>query len=101
MNLVKDESGQLMWQFNLKAIRKLAVDGRIQKLDLNSSAFFHQDIVFIKGSLSDYLPDADEPNIRRLFPRAKFSTVQNAGHYLHVEKQKEFVKLLSNCIESK
>lgn len=100
MNLVKDESGQLMWQFNLKAIRELAVDGRIRKLDLNPSPLDHQDIVFIKGSLSDYLPDADEPAIRKLFPRAKFLTVRNAGHYLHVEKQKEFVKLLTDCIES-
>ena len=34
--------------------------------------------------------DSDKDLIQKLFPKAKFIKIQNAGHWLHAEKPREF-----------
>ena len=46
--------------------------------------------LFLSGALSNYLQIIHRPSIKKLFPRAKFAKIPNAGHWLHAEKQREF-----------
>ena len=46
--------------------------------------------LFVSGELSKYVQIKDRPVIKKLFPKANFSTIENAGHWLHAEKPREF-----------
>jgi esterase len=46
--------------------------------------------LFLSGALSNYLQITHRPIIKKLFPRAKFAKIPNAGHWLHAEKPREF-----------
>ena len=46
--------------------------------------------LFLSGSLSNYLQITHRSTIKKLFPRAKFAKIPNAGHWLHAEKPREF-----------
>ena len=46
--------------------------------------------LFVRGERSDYVQDADVPTIKALFSGAKLVTVQDAGHWLHVDQAKVF-----------
>ena len=46
---------------------------------------FAKPILFLSGTESDYVTPIYRPTIRRLFPKAKFAKIPNAGHWLHVD----------------
>ena len=46
--------------------------------------------LFLSGALSNYLQITHRPTIKKLFPKAKFAKIPNAGHWLHAEKPREF-----------
>ncbi|WP_432817425.1 alpha/beta fold hydrolase [Sulfitobacter sp. JB4-11] len=46
--------------------------------------------LFLSGGASDYVLPDHRPNIRALFPRARFAKLPGAGHWLHAEKPREF-----------
>ena len=46
--------------------------------------------LFLSGALSNYLQIIHRPSIKKLFPRANFAKIPNAGHWLHAEKPREF-----------
>ena len=50
--------------------------------------------VFLLGERSDYVRTEDRPEIRRLFPRARFVTLRNAGHWLHADNPDGFVAVV-------
>ena len=37
---------------------------------------------------------SDEPEIRRLFPRARIARIPEAGHWLHAEQPQAFLELV-------
>jgi esterase len=47
--------------------------------------------LFIAGATSDYIRPEHRPGIRTLFPRARFVTLKNTGHWLHAENPSGFV----------
>ena len=46
--------------------------------------------LFLSGANSDYVKSEYRPEIKRLFPNAKFAKIPGAGHWLHAEKPREF-----------
>ena len=54
------------------------------------SGKFEKVSLFLSGALSNYLQITHRPTIKKLFPRAKFAKIPNAGHWLHAEKPREF-----------
>ena len=46
--------------------------------------------LFLRGEASDYVAEADLPEIRRLFPQARVETLPGAGHWLHAEAPRPF-----------
>ena len=75
------------WKLNLdvleremeKIISFPQLSGQYQKVSL-----------FLSGALSNYLLITHRPTIKKLFPKAKFAKIPNAGHWLHAEKPREF-----------
>ena len=56
--------------------------------DLDSQ--FDGPALFLSGALSDYVQSDHRPEIKRLFPQAKFAKIPGAEHWLHAQKPREF-----------
>ena len=46
--------------------------------------------LFLTGANSDYVQAQHRPQIKALFPKARFAKIPDAGHWLHAEKPREF-----------
>ena len=46
--------------------------------------------LFLSGGESDYVRPEHRPEIKRLFPAARFAKIPGAGHWIHAEKPREF-----------
>lgn len=88
-NLDRDGEGY-RWKINLAAIRKGYPDiiGAVESW--NS---FDGDVLFVAGGQSDYVSDADMPDIRALFPFAEMVHMPESGHWLHAENPALFSRL--------
>lgn len=51
--------------------------------------------LFLSGGKSDYVTRDARPQIKTLFPAAKFAKIPGAGHWLHAEKPREFTAAVS------
>ena len=56
--------------------------------------------LFVSGELSTYVQIKDRPVIKKLFPKANFSTIENAGHWLHAEKPREFEAIVRTFLNN-
>lgn len=96
-NIYWKENGQLDWRFNLKVIAEQI--GNVGEVTPDEKSC---DIpsVFIRGGLSRYILDDDIHLIQDIFPLSVIETIENAGHWVHAEKQKEFFDCVMNYITS-
>jgi esterase len=94
-NIDRPAQGRYSWKLNLDVL--------ISELDnimdgINESCFDHSAPVgefpalFIRGGKSNYIADADMDFIKKLFPAARLATIPDAGHWLHAEKPKVFIR---------
>jgi pimeloyl-ACP methyl ester carboxylesterase len=56
---------------------------------------FDKPTLFLSGGTSDYVQRDQRPQIKSLFPVAKFAKIPGAGHWLHAEKPREFEAAVS------
>jgi esterase len=56
--------------------------------------------LFVAGASSDYVRPEYRPAIRVLFPRARFVTLKNAGHWVHVDNPSGFVSVLEGFLQN-
>ncbi len=82
-NLKNSEDG-FRWRINLDAIQAnidalmdFPVDHRVMQ--------YQNPVLFLKGEKSDYIKHLYEQKIFKIFSRALFITVADAGHWLHAE----------------
>ena len=54
------------------------------------SGRFEGETLFLSGANSPYVQREARPQIKTLFPHAKFAKIPGAGHWLHAEKPREF-----------
>lgn len=55
---------------------------------------------FIGGGNSVFLQPKDHEAIKKIFPSARFDYIPDAGHWLHAEKPKEFLQLVTQFLAS-
>ena len=55
--------------------------------------------LFIRGGMSDYVPDEDIPLIKSMFPEALIKTISGASHWVHADAPEELCFLLSGFLE--
>lgn len=90
-NLYRKEDGSFNLRFNLDVI-----DEKIESLGeaLKITCPIHIPTLFIKGGSSDYITLDDEVEIRKVFVNSKIVTIDNAGHWVHVEQPQNFLNVL-------
>ena len=54
--------------------------------------------LFVAGGTSEYVDPDDIDDIQRLFPHATLESIDEAGHWLHVERREEFTNLVSGFL---
>lgn len=75
------------WRLNLDVLS--AEMGRIIGFpDVDGQ--FDGPALFLSGADSDYVKREYRPEIKRLFPAARFAKIPGAGHWVHAEKPREF-----------
>jgi pimeloyl-ACP methyl ester carboxylesterase len=86
-NLVR-EDGAFRWQLNLPALAA-NLDTICHFPVIPDGTTFTGPSLFLAGGRSDYLTDAHDPVIRRLFPVAVLRTIPQAGHWIHSDAPEE------------
>lgn len=64
-----------------------------------AKARFDGPALFLNGSESRYVRPEHHATIHRLFPAARFATIEGAGHWLHAEKPAEFLAAVSAFLD--
>lgn len=89
-NVTREDDGRFNWKMNLPVLWKHYSD----ILAAVTGDPYDKQALFIRGSRSDYIKDADIPLIHSLFPKADVVTVEGAGHWVHADKPDEMLNLL-------
>lgn len=87
-NLTRDENGNFKFKFNLITLS--------EKFDevlkaLKPSRIIDKEINLIYGAKSDYITESKLNVSLQYFSNIKLSVIENAGHWLHYEKQDDFI----------
>lgn len=96
-NLVEAEDGSYKWRVNIDSLSR-NFESKIMKFP-NATGIYSRPTLFIGGGKSDYIRKDDHDAIRKCFPSAEFEYIPDAGHWVHAEKPKEFVDVLTKFIE--
>jgi esterase len=91
-NLYWKEPGLLDWRFNLPVLFK----ERTNLMAALPSERIESDALFLTGGKSHYVPVEDHSSIRELFTNVQFTTMENAGHWLHAEDPEGFMR---HCLD--
>lgn len=95
-NVYWKEDGRLDWRFNLKVI-----DEKMENVGMAIPQENSVDVpaLFIRGEKADYILDSDLDLIQELFPRSMLETIAGSGHWVHVEKPKEFFNAVMSFVK--
>ena len=88
-NLQRSSDG-FSWKLNLQAIQQ-----HIEDLGQGLPADYRFDgqTLFVRGTQSDYISDADTDLIKGHFPMASIADIE-AGHWIHAERPREMLQAL-------
>ena len=89
-SLTRDDDG-FAWQLNLDALA-MHMDDLTGWPDDLPGRQFDGPTLFVGGERSDYLQPAHRESILVLFPEARFTTLKEAGHWLHAEQPDAFLR---------
>ena len=93
--LIRNEMGKPVWKFNIESLAENYLN--ILK-SINSEHPFQKESLFIAGSDSEYLIQNDMREIEKLFPKASFKSIENAGHWVHADRPGEFLKTVKSFL---
>ncbi|PIB28252.1 alpha/beta fold hydrolase [Maribacter sp. 4G9] len=86
-NLYRTKNGTFELRMNLEVLsEKMEEIGE----NISSSESYNGPTLFLKGSKSEYVTDADTAQIKRHFPKAQIEVIDDAGHWLHAENPDQF-----------
>ena len=91
-NIRKGTAG-FEWKINAQAIQNHLQILTTWTLCENQHPYLSP-ILFIRGSLSDYITDVDIPCIHSFFPAATITTISQATHQLHIEQAVQLSQIL-------
>jgi esterase len=94
-NLSKNEDNTFEWRFNLPVLKR---DMPLIGEAITAGHPLTLPTLFIRGAKSDYIPDSDWPEIKRMFPEATLVTIPDAGHWVQAEQPALFLKAVSEWL---
>jgi esterase len=89
-NLVIDD-GHARWRLNLETIER-EFSEIVGFPDLPVNTAYRGPTLFVAGARSDHIRPEHEPGIRRLFPQAQITRIEGAGHWVHAEQPRAFLR---------
>jgi esterase len=92
-NITREEDGRFTWKMNLPVLWKHYAN-ILAPVKSPKGNTFDKPTLFVRGSRSDYIKDAEIPLIKTLFPRAEVVTIEGAGHWVHADKPQELLAVL-------
>ncbi|MGC6505256.1 MAG: alpha/beta fold hydrolase [Coraliomargaritaceae bacterium] len=96
-NLVRDpDTGAFRWQVNLKALHASLPHIRGNSLDAGDR--YEGPVLLLRGGQSDFIADGDVDTLRQWFPDVRESTLEGAGHNVHVEDRDGFLLALIDTL---
>jgi esterase len=95
-NIYWKDNGEMDWRFNLNVISK-----EIENVGkaIQAEASCEVQTLFIRGEKSNYVLDSDLELIQEIFPRSYVETIKDAGHWIHAEQPKTFLKCILDFIQ--
>ena len=88
--LNRNESGKhFEWKFNVESLHENY--GAIST-GITSAKSYTGKTLFIKGEKSSYINSENYSAIDKLFPNNQLAEIKGAGHWVHAEKQNEFME---------
>ena len=91
------DTGKFEWKFCVNSLEEMLRSGAIKKIDIPGT--FKGETILIHGANSDYILKEDYESILEKVPNGTFVVIQNAGHYLHVEKPNEFIEIVAKYLK--
>lgn len=85
-NLYRSATDHFAWRPNLQAIYD-NLDQMVSETPLTFQ--YNKPALFVRGALSDYITDLDIPKIKTIFSAVELVTIENAGHWVHVDAPEE------------
>lgn len=95
-NLHRRAGNTYDWRPNISAINN-NMDHMFAGIESNSQ--FNKPVLFIKAGKSDYITEDHYHLIKKYFPLSKIVTVENSGHWVHVDAPGEVSRILREFIE--
>ncbi|MGC4022509.1 MAG: alpha/beta fold hydrolase [Cyclobacteriaceae bacterium] len=94
-NLSRDDNGKFTWRPNLHAI-----DEHLDEIGaaLQYKGTFDGESLFINGKKSNYFREGDDELIKKIFPRAQFTTL-DTGHWVQAENAQAFAKTVFDFLK--
>jgi pimeloyl-ACP methyl ester carboxylesterase len=83
-NLSRSPHNGFEWKFNLDVLYRDY--GAILAAVEETGEPYAGETLFVGGSRSHYIQPEDEPDIKRLFPKAEIIRIADAGHWVHAEQ---------------
>lgn len=102
MKNLKKGTAAFEWKINVPVLKEFLpeiIGGVDYSYFEDRLPIFSYLVIFIRGERSGYIKDDDLPLIKRMYPEAKFETIQGATHYLHAEKPGEFIDCYLNFLK--
>jgi len=97
-NLYRTNQQEFKWRMNLEVITQQIEN--VGEVLIIPSKKTSKPVLFIRGGKSHYILDKDMPDILNYFPTAELVTIEEAGHWVHVEQPKAFLESVVNFIEA-
>lgn len=88
------DTGKMSWQVNIDAMAAHLAD-IIGWPEDDVTGSYDGDVLFISGANSHYVDPNDRDHIKSLFPKAAFTSIKGAGHWVHAEKPDAVLLTLS------
>ncbi len=96
-NLVRQQNNW-QWRVNLQAIENHMSE--LTGFDLSASTHIDTPALFIYGSKSDYVGEAEQQIIQQQFNNGQLHSIEGAGHWLQAEKPDIFFDVTLNYLQS-
>jgi len=99
-SIKRNAEGRFEWQLNIDAISKNINEIMKPVLYRGMQPKIVTPTLLIGGELSNYMPKYGICNADDFFENHRFSSIPNAGHWLHAENPKDFLASILNFLNS-
>ena len=90
-NLDRDQNQNFNWKINLKSL----FDNYIEIIRaLQPRTPMLNQILFVKGSLSNYILPDDQIEIKKHYPNSTFISIADAGHWVHADQPVKLIEVI-------